>query len=143
MVKLLRIIHKYIKTKMKKIKNFILFILFISFFCINSTKAIDYNVDFNSSWSYTLSNTWEVYVNNWMWHLKEDFVYNGKITNATTLNWAYDVVVEWNLAYMTSNLNSSVLIFDISNKSTPVLTWSIVNNWWTIRLGWAAWIVKS
>jgi len=75
--------------------------------------------------------------------VKNTFIHKWSIINTTTYNWAYDIVVEWNYAYMTNNLRNSVSILDISNPASPTLVTELVNNNWTLRLSWAAWIVKD
>ena len=121
-------------------------------------KAIFLLSTFFVIWVYASSN-------NWWFDLLSDYTYSNSlsftvtgsvasinqvtlahtwvITNATNYNWAYDVVVEWSYAYMTSYLWNRVTILNISNPSAPTLVWSIIDNWWTIRLAWASWIVKE
>lgn len=102
------------------------------------------NWDFISSANYTLSWTTSFEFTWWLATLNQNtLVHTWVITNATNYNWAYDVVVEWNYAYMTSYLWNRVVILDISNPTNPILTWSILNNWWTIRLAWPTWLIKS
>lgn len=130
---------------MSKKYIYILRIIFI-FFLLNTNivfwssntwqfdNAIDYTASNASSFNFTGSIATLV---------KNTFIHKWSITNATTYNWAYDVVVEWNYAYMTNNLRNSVSILDISNPASPTLVTELVNNNWTLRLSWAAWIVKD
>lgn len=100
--------------------------------------------DFSSSSDYTYSVASDFTVS---WSIatlnKNTLVHTWVITNATNYNWAYDVVVDWNYAYMTSFLWDRLNVLDISNPSSPTLVWSIINNGGTIRLDWAAWLIKD
>jgi hypothetical protein len=60
------------------------------------------------------------------------------VTNATTLNWARKVVVDWNYAYISAYINNCITIVDISNPATPTIV-STIANWW----GWWAWAALS
>ncbi len=70
-------------------------------------------------------------------------VHTWSISDTTNYNWAYDVFIDWDMAYMTSFLSDRVNILDVSDPTNPVETWSIVDNGWTIKLDWATWIVKK
>lgn len=132
---------KILKTK-KLIHIFLLWFFFTTF--ITATFAATNNWDMSLSTDYTASNATSFTFSWWIANLNQNtLAHTWVITNATSLNWAYDVVVEWNYAYVTSFLWNRVVIFDISNPTAPILTWSILDNAWTIRLQWAAWIVKS
>jgi len=71
---------------------------------------------------------------------KEQMYYAWRINNATTLNSAYDVVVDWNYAYMTLYDYDAVQVIDISNKASPSIVGTIRN---TTTLNWVTWIVKD
>ncbi|MDD3144577.1 MAG: hypothetical protein PHV23_00535 [Candidatus Gracilibacteria bacterium] len=130
---------------MSKKYIYILRIIFI-FFLLNTNivfgssntwqfdNAIDYTASNASSFNFTGSIATLV---------KNTFIHKGSITNATTYNGAYDVVVEGNYAYMTNNLRNSVSILDISNPASPTLVTELVNNNGTLRLSGAAGIVKD
>jgi hypothetical protein len=79
---------------MKKIKYLILIIISI-FSIIKYANAIDYIDSYTSSWNYTVSNSSEVYVNNWLANLSENLVYKWR-RNENLYDWAYDVVVDGN-----------------------------------------------
>lgn len=121
----------------------IFFILFLSFFVIK-VLASSSTWDFTLSTDYTYSNSSSFTVS---WSIasinKNTLIHNWKINNATTYDWAYDVVVDWNYAYMTNYVRDSVSILNISNPANPTLVSEIVNNGWTIRLDWASSLVKD
>lgn len=106
--------------------------------------AVTNNWDFTVPANYTLSNSLSFNITWWVANLNQTaLAHTWKINNATTYNWAYDVVVDWNYAYMTNMLRDSVSIINISNPAVPTFVSEIVNNAWTIRLDWASWIVKD
>lgn len=79
----------------------------------------------------------------WWFSVNWSLVHTWSIKNTNNFSWAYDLVVDWNYAYMTSMLWDRLNILDIKDPTKPILTWSLINNGWTIRLDWAASIVKS
>jgi len=128
----------------KKILLLIKILLIFLFFKIWVVFSALNNYDFNNPLDYTLSNTNSFDFNTSSIELKQNtLIHQWRINNATTYNWAYDVVVDWDYAYMTSFLWDRVTIINISNPITPVFVSQIINNWWTIRLDWAAGIVKD
>lgn len=132
---------KILKTK--KIFNVILF-WFILFSIVTTAFAAINTWDFSVPWDYTISDTTKINISSWIASIKKNtLAHTWVINNATTYNWAYDVVVDWIYAYMTNYDNDSVAIINISNPTSPSFVSQIVNNGWTIRLDWAAWIVKD
>lgn len=131
-------ITKLIKTHISK-----LILLFIGFFIVSSVYADSSTWHFTSSTDYTYSSStgftisWTIASLN-----KNTLVHTWVITNATNYNWAYDVVVDWNFAYMTNFLWNRVSVLNISNPSAPTLVWSVIDSWTTF-LVWVAWIVKD
>lgn len=125
------------KYKYKLLLPFLLFYVIWVYAASNS-----WNFDSSSDYTYSDSGAFSV-----SWSIaslnKNTLVHTWRITNATNYNWAYDVVVEGNYAYMTSFDWDRVNVLNISNPSNPTLVWSIINNGWTIRLDWAAWLVKD
>lgn len=107
--------------------------------------AIDYSIDFSTPSDYTISNPNEASLNNWLWQLRQQLSHTGVIVHggSALLSWAYDVVVEWNYAYITSYDSDAVEIINISNPTSPSHVSSIVNNGTTIRLDGASGMVKS
>lgn len=75
----------------------------------------------------------------WTWTLVHTWVYS----SLKSMSWAYDLVIDGDLAYVTSSLWDRVNILDISDNSDPILTGSIINDWSWTRLDWASWITKS
>lgn len=118
---------------------------FFSFvFYTEEVSAATNSWTFDNSWNYTYSNAVSFTLSWWIANLNQTtLVHTWVISNATTYNAAYDVVVEWNYAYMTNSLRDSVSIINISNPASPTLVTEIVNNGGSIRLDWAMWIVKS
>ena len=53
--------------------------------------------------------------------------------NWALLDWARWVSFSWNLAYIASNVSDAMEIIDITDKTAPVHTGSIIN-WWDIKL---------
>ncbi len=49
------------------------------------------------------------------------------------LDWARDVTLSWNIAYVSSNVSDALELIDISDPTNPIHTWSI-SNWWDIKL---------
>ncbi len=107
--------------------------------------AIDYSIDFSIPSDYTISNTNEAYVNNWLWELKQQLSHTGVLAHwgSALLSWAYDIAVEWNYAYITSYDSDAVEIINISNPASPTHVSSVVNNGTTLRLDGPSWIVKD
>lgn len=128
----------------KKISKFLKIIFIVFLINISQVIAATNTWEFDLSTDYTLSNSSSFNFNSSIANLEQTTLSHiWKINNATTYNWAYDVVVDWNYAYMTNFLRDSVSIINISNPAVPTLVTEIVNNNWTIRLNWAAWIVKD
>lgn len=128
----------------KKISFFCTIMFVFLFLGIQTSFAATNTWELDLSTDYTLSNSASFNFNSSIANLEQTTLSHiWKINNATTYNWAYDVVVDWNYAYMTNYMRDSVSIIDISNKATPTLVTEIVNNNWTFRLNWAAGIVKD
>ncbi len=129
--------------KNKKIIHFlILWLFFFTFISAAFAATNDWNMSLSTD--YTASSATSFTFSWWIANLNQNtLAHTWVITNATSLNWAYDSVVEWNYAYVTSFLWNRVNVVDISNPAAPTIVWSILNNGWTIRLQWAAWIIKS
>jgi len=134
----------------KKILSFLTIIIQIfSLFNFLLFTSIQVNAatntwNFDLTGDYTYSSTTAFTVSWSLAYLNQNTLeHTWVITNATNYNWAYDIVVDWSYAYMTSYLWDRVTILNISNPASPTLVSQIINNWWTIRLDWAAWIVKD
>ena len=98
------------------------------FLGIQTSFAATNTWEFDVSTDYTLSNSASFNFNSSIVNLEQTTLSHiWKINNATTYNWAYDVVVDWNYAYMTSFLRDSVSIINISNPAVPTLVTEIVN----------------
>lgn len=131
--------------KLKNIKKYILLFIFfqILLFLVTSVNAASNTWNMDLSTDYTYSNSTSFTLSWSIASLKQNtLVHTWVITNGTTYNWAYDVVVDWDYAYMTSFLWDRVNVLDISNPASPTLVWSVIN-WWTISLDWASWLVKD
>jgi len=70
----------------------------------------------DDSWQ-NVSIVWEL--NNW--------------DNWALLDWARWLSFSWNLAYIASNISDAMEIIDITDKTNPIHTWSILN-WWDVVL---------
>lgn len=113
------------------------------FLVFENTYALKNTWDFVKSADYILSDSNNTEILSWLWQLKPKLTQKWKINNDTLYNWAYDVIVDWDYAYMTSYLWDRVNVINISNPTSPTLIWSIRNNNWTIKLDWASWIIKD
>ncbi|MDD3793628.1 MAG: hypothetical protein PHI37_02365 [Candidatus Gracilibacteria bacterium] len=128
----------------KKILNLIKILFIFLFLNLNQTFAATNTWEFDNSGDYTLSDNTSFNFNSSVLELNQNTLsHQGRITNRTTYNGAYDVVVDGNYAYMTSYLGDRVTILDISNPTSPTLVSQILNNNGTIRLDGAAGIVKD
>ena len=133
-------INNILNFSKKHIKKaiFLLFTFFVIWVYASSN-----NWDFSTSTDYTYSSsTWFVLSGSIANLNQNTLVHTWVITNATNYNWAYDVVVDWNYAYMTSFLWDRVNVLNISNPSAPTLAWTVLD-WWTVSLNWASWIIKD
>ena len=128
----------------KKISKFLKLIFITLLINISQVMAATNTWEFDLSTDYTLSNSTSFNFTTSLLELNQNTLNHiWVINNATTYNWAYDVVVDWNYAYMTNYLWDRVTILDISNPATPTFVSQLINNNWTIRLDWAAGIVKD
>lgn len=111
---------------------------------INKANAATNTWDFDLTGDYTYSSTTAFTLSWSIANLNQNtLVHTWVISNATNLNWAYDVVVDWIYAYVADYDWNRVAILNISNPAAPTIVTTINNNWWTIRLAWASWIVKD
>lgn len=131
-------ISKFTKKHIKKIIFLGLSFCVIWVYASSSTRDFTTTTDYTYSGATDFTVTWSIASLN-----QNTLVHTWVVSSWTSYNWAYDVVVDGNYAYMTSFLWDRVNVIDIRNPSNPILTWSIINNWWTIRLDWAAWIIKE
>lgn len=128
----------------KKISKFLKIIFIVFLINISQVIAATNTWEFDLSTDYTLSNSASFNFSSSIASLKKNIlVHIWSSTSATTLNWAYDLVVEWNYAYVTNFADNSFSIYNVSNPASPTFVSEIVNNGWTIRLQWPTWLVKN
>jgi len=110
-----------------------------------TANALSNTWDFTVPGDYTLStSTWSEIT--WgLWALNKRFEHIWSVTNNVTLNAVYDVVVDGNYAYLTSNANSTdmVTVVDISDPNNPSIADSLLDDGTTVFLDWASEIIKD
>ncbi len=113
-----------------------MYILFYSQNIFAKTSILDFTINTD----YTFSNTNSFYFSWTNINLNFNYLDNewSKIINS---NYKYDIVINWNYAYMSSISDDRINVLDISNKTNIYLVRDIVNNWTSIKLDEPRWLL--
>lgn len=131
---------------MRKISTFLIALLIVLnnsvFFGINNVFAVTDSYDFSDATDYTISDTDSAYIHGGAAKLKWSLAHRWHLENGPwATDWATNIIVEWNYAYVTGYWAHAVTSIDISDPTNMSHAGYI---WWNNvkRLYWAYDLVK-